>query len=104
MTASEGLTKHQTTVGVFNDRAAADLAVDALKRVGFRDDQIGSVSGRLGPLGRLGLTDHQTNYFRAELAAGHTVVTVQSQERYLEADAILRRHGAYVYSGPYPAL
>jgi hypothetical protein len=36
--------RHNTVAGVFDDRGAAMRAVDELKRVGFRDDQIGVVA------------------------------------------------------------
>jgi len=39
------MTQRTSVVGVFNDRKMANDAVDALKRAGFRDDQIG-VAGK----------------------------------------------------------
>ncbi len=36
--------KHSTVVGVFQDRAAAQKAVAELRRVGFREDQLGVLS------------------------------------------------------------
>jgi hypothetical protein len=38
------VTRHNTVVGVFEDRRAAQHAVAELQQVGFRDDQIGIVS------------------------------------------------------------
>ena len=35
--------KRNTVVGVFEDRQHANMAIDELKRAGFRDDQIGIV-------------------------------------------------------------
>ena len=37
-------TKHETTVGLFATREAAERAVADLKRAGYRDDQIGLIS------------------------------------------------------------
>ncbi len=36
-------TGRSTVVGVFEDRAAAERAIDELRRAGFNDDQIGYV-------------------------------------------------------------
>jgi hypothetical protein len=52
------LQRHVTVVGVFEDRGLAQHAVIALKRAGFRDDQIG-VAGRGHEAFRSG--DHETS-------------------------------------------
>jgi hypothetical protein len=43
--------RHNTVVGVFDDRRAAQQAIAELRQVGFRDDQIGVVARDEGPTG-----------------------------------------------------
>lgn len=44
MTTANNVRNHATVVGVFNDVRMAQAAVQELRRVGFREDQIGVVS------------------------------------------------------------
>ena len=44
MTTARNIRNHATVVGVFNDVRMAQAAVEELRRVGFREDQIGVVS------------------------------------------------------------
>jgi hypothetical protein len=56
----------------------------------------GAVAGGvLGTLIGLGIPEEDARYYQTELEAGGTLVTVKANERYDEAVAILRRHGAY---------
>ena len=151
---------------VFEDRNDARKAIDELKRIGFRDDQIGVVShdtenengkatgegatkvgggaaigaatgagvgalwalgiaagllpgigpiiaggilasvlasaagaaavgGIAGALVGLGVSEEDANYYEGEFRGGRTIVTVRNDARYGEAEATLRRFGAY---------
>ena len=54
-----------------------------------------TAGGLLGALLGLGLTEEEARVYERELRAGRTLVTVKTYDRYAEAVAILRRHGAY---------
>jgi len=160
-------TQRSTVVGVFEDRDQARRAVEELKRMGFRDDQIGVVShdpdrkegtettddtathvgggaaigaaagagvgalwalgiaagllpgigpviaggilasvlasaagtaavgGIAGALIGLGIPESEANYYEEEFKGGRTIVTVRADGRFNEAEALLRRYGAY---------
>lgn len=106
-------------VGIFNERAAAETAIEQLHDAGFSDDQISysanaahgsflesikkffmgshaaSSTSIANDLADMGLTDDEANYYAREHEAGHTIVAIQPGNRYLEALAILRSNGAY---------
>lgn len=163
-------TQQSTVVGVFEDRDKARQAIEELKRMGFRDDQIGVVShdkdrhgekttanetegtgshvgggaavgaaagagvgalwalgiaaglvpgigpviaggilasviasaagaaavgGVAGALIGLGIPEAEAKYYEEEFKGGRTIVTVRADSRYNEAEATLRRYGAY---------
>jgi len=117
--------EHPIVVGVFRDRALAKQAIDELRHVGFRDDEI-SVDGhasRAGGLidhlastlmghetgdGRLtdelvskGVPQNEADYYQQEVEAGRTVVVVESYGHQQEARDILYRFGAYDASTHY---
>ena len=165
------VTDHATVVGVFQDRSAAQQAVEELRRAGFREDQIGvvardgtptadvppaeggskweegaatgvaagagigalwalgiaagvlpaigpiiaggllasvlasaaggaAVAGVVGALVGLGIPEEEARYYESEFHSGRTIVTVRADDRYDEAVAILRAHGAYGKGSP----
>jgi len=157
---------HTTAVGVFENREDAQRAVQELKRMGFRDDQIGVVShnadtgkaehttgsgsnveagaltgaaagagvgalwglgimagllpaigpviaggtlaallgsaatgavaaGLAGALIGMGIPDEDATYYESEFKSGRTIVTVKAENRYDEANNVLRRFNSY---------
>lgn len=100
-------------VGVFDDRAAADRAVEALQSVGVNPDQIhvighahtGGFWSALRHLftgdedtddvSDLGLSQDEVNYYENERQAGHTVVAVNASGREPQVVDILRSNGAH---------
>jgi hypothetical protein len=53
---------------------------------------VGSV---VGALVGLGIPEDEATFYEDEFKAGRTLVTVKSDDRWQEAELILRRHGAY---------
>jgi len=53
------------------------------------------IAGLVGALVGAGIPEHEAQYYQGEFAAGRTIVTVHADGRRDEAEAILRRHGAY---------
>lgn len=111
-------TEHSTVIGVFRDHTRATQAIDELHHAGFRDDKIrvrqeATASGLLDPLasqlteyeaeGRTlpdelmdkGIPQDEAYYYQQEFEAGHSVVTVESNDHAQEVRAILQRYGAY---------
>jgi hypothetical protein len=70
-------------IGVFRDHAKANHAVEALKQVGFRDDQITSAAYSLQPA-----EDEQT------LQNSRIIVTVKAEGRDKQAFGVLFNSGA----------
>jgi hypothetical protein len=56
--------------------------------------------GLLGALIGMGIPEEEAHRYHREFLSGRTLVTVRAGERYAEAIAILRRHGAYDTSAP----
>jgi uncharacterized protein (TIGR02271 family) len=54
-----------------------------------------AVAGIVGALIGLGIPEEEARYYEGEVKAGRTLVTVKADNRYAEAEAILRRYGAY---------
>jgi len=54
-----------------------------------------AVAGVLGGLIGMGIPEEEARYYEAEFHAGRTLVTVQAEGRIEDAQAILRKHGAY---------
>jgi uncharacterized protein (TIGR02271 family) len=90
-------------VGVFKDDAQAQQAMDDLQQTGFNNSQI-RYSVRKGGAGitdsleGLGLPEEEATFYNTEFEAGHTVVTVNTNDRQQDAYAILSRYGAYDFN------
>ncbi len=54
-----------------------------------------AVGGFVGALVGLGIPEEEARYYEGEFKAGRTIVTVRADNRYDEAQTILRRYGAY---------
>ena len=54
-----------------------------------------AAGGLLGVLTNLGVPEEEGRYYEQEFQAGRTIVTVKADDRHQEAEAILRRFGAY---------
>lgn len=95
-------------VGVFEDRAQADQAVNELRSAGFSDDHINLLVRSASVAGEDSIVDEQRTeteeestaaemiptVFKSKPEVTRTVVTVQAQGREQEALAILHRNGA----------
>jgi hypothetical protein len=116
---------HSPIVGIFDERGAAEGAIEQLHNAGFNDDQIcysGNVSANTGDssfletikrfftgnqttqpsdvaheLSNMGLPDDEADYYAQEYDAGRSIVAVNPGERYGDALTILRLNGAYSY-------
>src|SRR5919197_4579818 len=75
--------EHVAVVAMFEDRDAAETAVDALLANGFTDDQISLVA-------RGAETDEKTGTF----TPGGLMVTVTAKDREHDAERLLREHEA----------
>lgn len=96
-------------IGVFRRPRAARLALEALREVGFFDNQLGLLSSEALPqhesrptLGKrvqlqakhlleLGLPETDMQYYARELARGNSVIVVDPEERTLHALTVLER-------------
>ena len=112
-------TTGRTILGVFDESAMADQAIDALQNAGFRSEQIhgadhhtsgGFMAGLKNfftgedtattdesDFTSMGLSSEESEYYENESHAGHRVVAVQADGREQEASEILRTNGAYTY-------
>jgi uncharacterized protein (TIGR02271 family) len=110
-------TTQQVVVGVFDDRAQAEQAVDELMRVGFSNDEIrysghgassggmletlkslftGQDTGRVyDDLVDLGVSADDASYYQQEFEAGRTIVAVLAGGRMQDATSIMARYGGY---------
>jgi len=109
---------YATVVGVFRKRAAADLAIDALTRVGFKREQmrylvaetgagfldtIKSVFTGISPeeeklvsnLTDMGLSAEEAQYFSDEYTQGSAILAIQTQGDEEMALNILAQYGAH---------
>src|SRR5437868_2033180 len=109
MTTTQGI-----VVAVFDDRAQAEQAVNALENAGFTGDQIrfaghGASSGGIldslkslftgqqtgsayDDLVSMGVPQDEASYFQREYEAGRSIVAVLAGERMQEATALLSRY------------
>lgn len=111
----------RSIIGVFDEPAMADRAIDALQNAGFSGDQIyhsrqhasgggflagikhlfsgdDSPSENVGhDLADMGVSENQAHYYENEAQAGHEVVAVRANGREQEAMDILNTNGAYNY-------
>ena len=90
-------------VGVFTDDAQAQQAMNDLQLAGFSNNQIRysvrrSGTGIIDSLENLGLPEEEASFYNREFEMGHTVVTVNTDDRQQEAYDILRRDGAYDFN------
>lgn len=116
----------RTVIGVFDESANADRAIDALQNAGFSSSQIHH-SGRgaaattggffegvknfftggddtagsghvASDLTGMGVSNDEARYYENEYNNGRTVVSVNAGDRAAEAKTILDTNGAYNYS------
>ncbi|HYU72722.1 MAG TPA: YsnF/AvaK domain-containing protein [Ktedonobacteraceae bacterium] len=111
----------RSSIGVFDEAAMADRAIEALQQAGFRSNQIhssrhpssggflaslkslftgdentaGSVANDLSGMG---ISDEEAQYYAQESQKGHTVVAVQAENRVQEAMDLLQENGAFTYA------
>ncbi len=115
----------RTVIGVFDEAANADRAIDALETAGFSSGQIhhsgrgaaatgGFLSGVKNffagddtattgghvaeDLTSMGVSSEEANYYDNEYKSGRTVVSIDAGDRAEEAKTILDTNGAYNYS------
>jgi uncharacterized protein (TIGR02271 family) len=96
-------TNRSFVVGVFQDEAQAQQAMNDLMSAGFSKDQIRySVrkggSGITNSLENLGLPEDEATFYNGEFESGRTVVVVNTSDRQQEASQILSRDGGYDYA------
>jgi len=60
----------------------------------------GVVGGALGALIGTGVPEQEAHYYQRELDAGRTIVAVNGDGRYEEAEEVLRRHGGRPAESP----
>ncbi len=118
-------TGRSTVVGVFDERSAAERAIEALYNAGFQGDQI-RFSGSGGNTGtgfvaslknlfsgddasrnssavandltHMGLSRDESSYYAQEYENGRSIVAVSAQGREQDALTILRTNSGYDYS------
>jgi uncharacterized protein (TIGR02271 family) len=115
-------TGNSALVGVFNERAQAENAIEQLHNAGIPDEQIsysgGSGSGGgflagikslftgedatntslVSDLTGMGLSQDEANYYNQEHQAGRFIVAVNPGARWQDAQTILNSGGAYNYA------
>jgi len=91
-------------VGIFQEEMPAKNAVDALRKMGFAQEQIGVAMHGGAPVDhlaqdfmQLGVTNEAARYYEKEFDAGHIVVSVRHDGRMGEASQVLRSNGGYDY-------
>jgi len=117
--------RHEPVVGIFDERGAAENAIEQLHNAGFNDDQIcysGNVSASTGgggfleaikrfftsnqttrssdvahELSNMGLSNDEADYYAQQYEAGRSIVAVDPGDRYGDALTVLRSNGAYSY-------
>ncbi len=117
-------TTGRTVIGVFDEAANADRAIDALQNAGFSSNQIhhsGRAAAATGgffegvknfftgddtatsgghvadDLTGMGVSDNEAQYYENEYNNGRTIVSVNAGDRAAEAKTILDTSGAYNY-------
>lgn len=114
----------RTVIGVFDEAANADRAIDALQNAGFSSRQIHhsgrgaaatggffagvknfftgddtATSGHVADdLTGMGVSDNEAQYYENEYKNGRTIISVDAGDRAAEAKTILDTSGAYNYS------
>ncbi len=124
-------TKNSTLVGVFDERAQAEQAIEQLHNGGVPDNQImysGSVAGTgsgfvaniksfftgedastnanslFNDLTSMGLSQDEAQYYATQYKAGHAIVAVNSGDQWQKAQAILTSNGAFNYNSQQSGL
>lgn len=103
----------EVIIGVFRRPRAARRAIEALRELGFFDNQLGllaeegaSTEERLPAMGKrevfqaedlvgLGLPEHEVEYYSRELKRGHSVIVVDPVGRTLHALTVLDRQSPF---------
>jgi uncharacterized protein (TIGR02271 family) len=113
-------TEQPIVVGLFQDRAMAEQAVDELERAGFRNDQIsysghgastggllaglkslfsakGTTGGVYDDLVGMGIPPEDAQYYQQEYEAGRSIISVTDADtsHLQNAHTILARYGGY---------
>jgi len=96
-------TNRSFVVGVFQEEAQAQQAMNDLMGAGFSKDQIRySVhkggTGITNSLENLGLPEDEATFYNGEFESARTVVVVNTSDRQQEASQILSRAGGYDYA------
>lgn len=106
-----------TVIGVFPDHDTANEAIDDLRRTRFGYERIRLVERGTGnffdslkgmftgqahvasnasdTLIKMGMPEHDANYYQGELDANHVLLLMNADERPEEAFNIMRQHGAF---------
>jgi hypothetical protein len=103
----------EVIIGVFRRPRAARRAIEALRELGFFDNQLGLLSDevlladeRAPAMGKretfqaedlvgLGLPEHEVEYYARELKRGHSVIVVDPVGRTLHALTVLDRQSPF---------
>lgn len=114
-------TQRSLLIGVFTERAQADITIDELQGAGFIGDTLSLSQGQGGPQGgllrggirnlfsklrgreenivdelkSLGVPEEEAQHYQNEVDTGRSIVTVQADGRQEDARAILERNGAF---------
>jgi len=112
-------TNGSTVVGVFSDDAQAQQAINALRQVGFSDDQISyarhetssggflaglksfftgeehTKGGAYDDLVGMGMPEEDARSYQREYEAGRSIVAVTGGSRMQEASTLLSQYGGY---------
>jgi hypothetical protein len=117
---------HSTIIGVFDEAAAAERAIEALHQAGISSDQIrysGSIPSEsvlerikslftrhdaassmlINELMALGVPEEEAKYVAREYQAGHPIVAVGTEEREQEILDILQSQAGYRYGLAFPS-
>lgn len=100
------MVEQMMVIGAYADSEAANRAVTALYRAGFRSNQVAADARSKGTesifshLTSMGVPENDAGFFEREFQAGHVIVMVMSENRYDEATDILRGTGAISPSSP----
>ena len=70
MTTAKNTMTHATVVGVFNDPRMAQAAVEELRRVGFREDQIGVMARGASAFGDVAAAEETGSHWEEGAAVG----------------------------------
>ncbi|GCF06531.1 hypothetical protein [Dictyobacter arantiisoli] len=107
------MTTYQTPliVGIFQAENPARQAVDTLRTLGLRYDQVGvainssshATSDLQSDLEKLGMPEEQASYYNNAYKSGKIVVSIRPDGREQEVSEILQSNGAYSFEQDTPA-